>query len=495
MAVYDLHWLLLSNDLKCVLINTVLPVSSLFSMRGTDSLPPEWESYFSKYGDIVVGIMDRRRILIGLVEIAGYNANLKTGFQELGLDCTFINQKGHVFGYAGDDVPICLVAWQKSLWKRAQQGRTLLKYLWYAVFYALNLPVFVWAIIRFDVFILGYNSTFLGYLDLPLLRLLGKRVIYIFFGSDGRPPYIDGALCKSADIDDPRRCMRMTRMQKRKIRWIERFADVTVHHPAAAHLQARQFVKGLNIGIPFARASVEENDSRMRNGIVRILHSPSDPDAKGTPAIRDAIRSLQAKGYPIEYFEITGKPHAVVLDELQRCDIVVDQLYSDTPMAVFATEAAWYGKPAVVGGYYARYIWDDYAADVIPPAIYCYPAEIEDALEPLVTDAGYRAEVGRRARDFVQTQWNPVRVAERYLRLIDGDVPEHWVADPRAITYLQGAGMAEERVSALVRAIVDKGGVQALCLSDKPDLERLFVSFACAKFTEESVLRDKPLGM
>jgi len=386
--------------------------------------------------------MNRRRILIGLVEIAGYNANLKAGFRELGLDCTFINQKSHAFGYASDDVPICLVSWQKSLWQRAQQSSTPINYLWYAVFYFLNLPLLVWALVRFDVFILGYNSTFLWYLDLPLFRLFRKRVIYIFFGSDGRPPYIDGALCEPTDVQSPHRCIRMTRMQKRKIRWIERFADVTIHHPAAAHLQERRFVKGLNIGIPFTYAPAAGDTSGMRDKVVRILHSPSNPDAKGTPGIREAIRSLRAKGYLIEYVEITGKPHAVVLDELQRSDIVVDQLYSDTPMAMFATEAAWYGKPAVVGGYYARHIREDYTDDVIPPAIYCHPGEIEEALELLVADASYRADLGRRARDFVRTQWNPKRVAERYLRLIDGDVPEDWYADPQTITYLLGVGDA-----------------------------------------------------
>lgn len=355
-----------------------------------------------------------------------------------------------------------------------------MKFLWYAAFYSLNLPLFLWVLLHFDVFILGYNSTFLWYLDLPLFRFFRKRVIYIFFGSEGRPPYIDGALCKTADIQNPKRCIQITRMQKRKIQWIEHFADVIIHHPAAAHLQERRFIKGLNIGIPFTLPMVVKSVPDLQKTNVRILHSPSNLDAKGTEAIRQAIQSLRTKGYSIEYVEITGKPHEVVLDELQMSDIVVDQLYSDTPMAMFATEAAWYGKPSVVGGYYANNIRDDYAADVIPPSLYCHPADIVNSLELVVADSDYRAELGRRAQDFVKKQWNPVQVAERYLRLIGGDIPNEWYADPHMITYLLGAGMPEEQISDLVHAVIDTGGLKALCLSDKPNLERRFASIAFA---------------
>ena len=85
--------------------------------------------------------------------------------------------------------------------------------------------------------------------------------------------------------------------------------------------------------------------------LIRILHSPSSPEVKGTYLIRQAINALKAKGYPIDYVEIMGKPNTVVIAELEKCDFIVDQLYSDTPMSGFATEAAFFGKTAVVGGY------------------------------------------------------------------------------------------------------------------------------------------------
>ena len=47
----------------------------------------------------------------------------------------------------------------------------------------------------------------------------------------------------------------------------------------------------------------------------------------------------------------SGQPNSVVLEQLARCDFIIDQLYADFPMPGFATEAAWFGKPAVTAGY------------------------------------------------------------------------------------------------------------------------------------------------
>ena len=54
------------------------------------------------------------------------------------------------------------------------------------------------------------------------------------------------------------------------------------------------------------------------------------------------------EGLPLEYVEIVGQPNDIVLAEIARSAFVIDQLYSDTPMAGFAAEAARLGKPAIV---------------------------------------------------------------------------------------------------------------------------------------------------
>jgi hypothetical protein len=103
---------------------------------------------------------------------------------------------------------------------------------------------------------------------------------------------------------------------------------------------------------------------------------------------------------------------------------------------------------------------------------------MEAAIETLIVDTAYRHELGAKAKQFAETNWAPKAVAARYLRLIHGDVPADWLFDPRQLRYLHGCGLPEARTKELVREVIACGGVDALQLQDKPELERLFVEFA-----------------
>ena len=52
--------------------------------------------------------------------------------------------------------------------------------------------LFPLAAVRYDAFILGGHETFLGGIDLWILRGLRKPVIIVFTGSDHRPPFLSG---------------------------------------------------------------------------------------------------------------------------------------------------------------------------------------------------------------------------------------------------------------------------------------------------------------
>jgi hypothetical protein len=187
---------------------------------------------------------------------------------------------------------------------------------------------------------------------------------------------------------------------------------------------------------------------------------------------------LQAKGCEIEFVEITGQPNAVVLRELEKCDFVVDQVYSDIPMASFATEAAFYGKPAVVGGYGWNPLRRSMPPESFPPIHACEPEKIESAIERLVGDVEYRLDLGRRARAFVIGNWNAKTVAAKYLQLIDGEIPPEWRADPHGLRHLLGGGLPKDIVRAMVAGVVAHGGPSALQLDDKPELRDAFLRFA-----------------
>lgn len=423
---------------------------------------------------------EQLRVFIGLSEVAGYYRGLKSGFEELGIEATFLDLSTHRFDYGGSDRDGVADLIRACAKRREETRSRTVRVLWHIFQHALQIVLFLKALPKHDVFIFGFFSTFFFFLELPVLKLLGKKVVYQFHGSDSRPPYLNGAIMSRERGTTVRECIGMTRTRKVAIRVIERFADLVVDTPPQGHFHERPFVNWLHIGLPCRPASRAHTQDGVRrdDGVVRILHSPSRPEAKGSREIGEIMERLKSKGYAIEFVQIVDEPNSVVLEELRRCDFVVDQLYADYGMPGFATEAAWLGKPTVLGGY-ATDLWEALLPpEETPPTLYRRPDEIEAAIEKLVVDRDYRLEFGRRARAFVEERWSPRLVAGRYLSLLNGDFPEGWIYDPARIRYLHGCCLPEYRARELVAAVIREGGVRALRLRDKPELERAFVEFA-----------------
>jgi glycosyltransferase involved in cell wall biosynthesis len=447
------------------------------------------------------------RVFLGLTEVSGYYTWLEKGFRELGIDAQLVSLYKHPFGYGTERkesgvLTLARLAVTRRVQALERGSGALVRALWLVAVTSSRTLLFLWAVARFDAFIFSCGTTFFRYRELPLLRLLGKRVIHYFHGNDSRPAYIDG-FCESSFLPDRRPTdaayvgyigegepeeetlrrtvayIRATGARRASVTQIERFADVVISSPSYAHFHTRPFAQRVIIGRPSVPEGAETGRVRRDGGgAVRILHSPSVPEGKGTPKIREAIAALKARGLNIDYVELTGRPNREVLAEIARCDFVIDQLYSDLPIAGFSTEAAAFGKATVIGGYYSEQIEDDLQSRFIPPALFCHPDAIVEAIEKLVVDEKFRNDLGERARAFVHGNWTARQVAARFVRLIDGDIPEDWLFDPARIRYLHGMGLSEKRATKIVAAVVRHGGPQALGLSGKPRLERMFLDFA-----------------
>jgi hypothetical protein len=419
------------------------------------------------------------RVFIGLREISGYYSKLNEGLRALGVDSTFVSTTEHLFQYGGGEKWPLIKALQFCS-KRYAKAR-ITKSLWGGALLFLQAILLVWAIPRYDVFVFGYATSFLLLYDLPLLKLFSKRIIFIFHGSDARPPFVNGAYMQGGEGQGVEACAQAAKKVKRRIEKIERYADVVLSHPPYGQFHQKPYVLNAIVGFPADGSAISSSQSTPANEkTVRILHSPSRMDLKGTPQIRQAIENLRAKGHAIEWVELTGQPNAVVLQELARCDFIVDQLYSDWLMAGFSTEAAAAGKPSVVAGYELAATQKLLPPEATPPVLACHPDAIEAGIEKLITDRTYRMELGHDAQAFVEAYWALPQVAGRFLKIIQGDIPADWFYDPEKAeaVFLYGGGISETRLTAFLKAYLAQGGRAALQLGDKPALEQAFVEFA-----------------
>jgi hypothetical protein len=420
-----------------------------------------------------------RRIFIGLTEIAGYYGQLAEGFRSHGIGVTFVDLSENPFRYGGSSSdPIARMATMASTRRAKALRRGGPRAAVARIAFRLALAVlFASAVARHDTFIFGFGSSFFWLRELRLLRLLGKTIVFVFNGSDARPPFIDGALMDPAHGRSIEWCVDVTQRRKRDIREIERNAHLVISHALYLHLFERPAAGFQVIGLPGPPGTgPEAPEPEPASDTIRILHSPSQRGAKGTSRIRSAVERLRADGMNLELIELHGVPNEVVHRELRRCHFVIDQLYSDGPMLSFTREAAQYSRPAIVGSYGWEEIRRLMPAGSIAPVEGCHPDELESAIRRLASDPAHRRQLGRAACEFL-AGWTPALVARRYLRLLRGERPAAWMCDPSAVRYMHGVGLAEERAREIVAAVIDRAGVPALRVRDKPELERAFIAF------------------
>ena len=133
------------------------------------------------------------------------------------------------------------------------------------------------------------------------------------------------------------------------------------------------------------------------NGIVRILHIPTQVIPRGTIFVEDAINRLQKDGYKFEYRFITNLTQHEVYQEIANCDILVDELRTGSH-GVLALESCALYKPTIT--YIKESIIDKFPKEL--PFVNTNPITIYDNLKFLILNPQTREELGKKSRVYVE---------------------------------------------------------------------------------------------
>lgn len=427
------------------------------------------------------------RVFIGYTEVGGFSSGLAHNLAQHGAKVKVLNISPHPYNpkpcepdnihYIFHNLFRILIRPEQS---RAQY--TFLTNFCILIFATISLG---WAFLWADACVFSSRKTLLPWrIDRRLLSLLGKRTIYVFLGSDSRPRIISGAainLPKNNNVS--RACAKMRaklKRQKKKVDLLCRLSTVVVQNPLCSHYHSQEAVNWFRLGFPFSKGwgVIEQPDAsnKKSDGVVRVLHSPSHPEVKGSDIVEDAVKELQTRGHKVYLDMVTGVPRDEVLKRIKQCDFVVDQIYSDHPFAGFASEAACNAKIAIVGGYGWEYIDQLYVDDLKPPTVLCDKDSLVDTMEKLILDAALRKELGEKAKEYVDCLCSDPRYADRWFRLLQGDIPEDWYFNPKDFSYLYGLGQSKENVLEGLNTFIKYEGIEGLCMEDRPDLIKGFSS-------------------
>jgi hypothetical protein len=286
---------------------------------------------------------------------------------------------------------------------------------------------FLWALKHYQVFHFFWGVSLWSWwrfhlLDLPLLKLFGKKIIVHFRGLDVVDiKYFDYLREKNRGEQVIKPALSRRDQKTRLKKWL-RYADlVLVSEPdlfaVAPSATLSPQVIDLSYWTPTQKPLSE------KDGIIRIVHAPSSRRKKGTDFIEQSVDELKRKGYKVELVLAEKLPHHKIRELYEISDIGIDQvLYG------------WHGKVSVelmaLGKPVLCYIDPDlmqYRPDL--PIVNVTPATLTAELENLIQNKSLREGIGQRSQQYAAEHHDVEKIVDdllvRYGFTQQSNVREH----------------------------------------------------------------------
>lgn len=333
-----------------------------------------------------------KNLLIGTTEIAGIGATMNEAFRKAGINSTHLVFERHFFGYKVDKfLDLSRV--------KSKAARIF--------FLAAN---FINCLISYDSFVFLYGSSLLPRnIDLPVLKFFGKKIAVIFCGCDIRQR--DISLKNDPELSPCRVCGKKCYLSPKKkiVSVFERYANVIFSHPEYSQLLTKKYEYF------FAPLDLREwRQVAPSDGAeaLKVCHAPSDRVTKGTKYIIDVAQKLKREGFRFDFILLENMRHDEVKTNLEKCDIVIDQLLTGWH-GYLALEAMALGKPVI------SYIRDDlkkYSPEL--PILSCSPENIHGNLKLLLGNERLRRDLGRKGAKYVSKYHDADKVAKTIIDLL-----------------------------------------------------------------------------
>ncbi|MBI4338636.1 MAG: hypothetical protein HY680_01640 [Chloroflexi bacterium] len=217
--------------------------------------------------------------------------------------------------------------------------------------------VFVKLLWTRDVFFYYFDGFYLlrggplRWLEVPALKMLGKRIIVMPYGgdmtvaSDSRELPVRYALVKDYPIMAQPKYVDLVR---RQVRHFTQHADAVIGalHLGPDHLPRIDYLLRCHFAIDEQLWSPNFGPPRGVGDLFRVLHAPNHRNMKGTRFLIEAVQQLKAEGLNIQLVLLERVPNTEVRGIMADCHAVADQFVLGW-YALTAVEAMASGKPVL----------------------------------------------------------------------------------------------------------------------------------------------------
>jgi len=281
---------------------------------------------------------------------------------------------------------------------------------------------------EFDVFHFYFGKSLLPLsLDLPILRLMRKKVIMTYCGSDirlgavekKRNPYWPLVADELAGtLNDSRNDLKKIIKLKWQGIWSHKIiAPRNAYKPVSKFVEKNKIVADIWVHNLSYCAQLKRNDQEVSEVLnvdkkLRIVHVPSSPVIKGTKFFRKAISDLKSEGFDFEYIEVIGKEHDEAMSELRKADIVLDQLLLGG-FGSLSVEGMSMGKPVIC--YLIDSVKKEHYDDC--PIMNTNIDNLKENIAHLIKHEKLRKQLGEQGRVFVRRHFDYKSINEAVLKL------------------------------------------------------------------------------
>ena len=283
----------------------------------------------------------------------------------------------------------------------------------------LNLTIrilfFIYSLFYFDIFHFFYGESLLPKnFDLYFLKLFKKKILMQFWGSDVRIPSIAKDRSKyyinSYDESGKRNIVKMKKLSK------------FINNIAVQDYELHEYVKPYYKNIFILKACSLNDILNGYNKIlgykknkrkIRILHIPSQKAFKGSEIIYNNILKLR-KRYKnkFEYKLVENTPHNKVKEEIEKSDILIDQIRIGT-YGIVSVEAFSLGVPVVC--YIRKDLIERYPREL--PIINANPDNLYSVLEKLLKNPYALQRYSKKSKEYFMKYHSPDVIGNQLINI------------------------------------------------------------------------------
>jgi hypothetical protein len=316
------------------------------------------------------------KVLHAPSEIAGQTSILARALRDLGVEAWSLATNPTFAQYAVDEM------------RPYDAMPPLRRYAGYAGLAAKHLA-------RWDVFHFHFGRTLIAphNLDLPLYRLLGKKLVYHFHGCDIRNrAHMRATHAHSTCTEcEPPFCI--PARQRRVLAEADRHAHAQIVSTPDL-LESAPHALQLHVAVWLADYAPAPHRETPR----LVLHAPTNRLIKGTPHVERAFEALRPRFPGVEFRILEKKSWPDLKAAMAECDVFVDQLHM-----------GWYGMVTAEAMAMARptlcYIREDFEPRMKDcPVVRTSVETLTADLDALLRDAPRRRELGDRGRAYVERE-------------------------------------------------------------------------------------------